>query len=426
MGKYIKVELFIRQPKETLELCDKIVAKDTLDGAGSSLTGVIDMTAYAAKVSSAKTLRSEADSKDRTALRKYEDIETACGVRKGQNKDTENTILWYVRQIKKLLTVIHKGSEEALNEYGFDVIVTQTGARRNVKIELPKEPQPVIELGEAIVAQHTLLGAGSPLTPALVDMAAFTTLVTGARTLLTDWTTLRGQVQSKNNEALNIIGYAEGQTSSTDGTIYFDNGKIRNRLLQKFMGTEEALSEWGFDVVISERSTGRKKGIKPSITGTVTDTLGNKISGALVLVIEPDIFVATDAQGKYEVPQLTPATYSLLVHKSGYADKQVGGIVVTAGATTTANVVLASASTSATVSGQITQGGSGAPGTVTIQVAGSPQVISTDGAGNYIIPNVPPGNYALQGALDSNPANIITHNITAVAGETTTVNFVFP
>ncbi len=423
MAKFVKVKLPVDRPDETLHLCDRIIAKHTLDGAGSALAGVIDMTAFGLLVTDAKTKRSNAELKEGEANDKYDAANNKAGLAAGQNRDTKDTIQWYVRQAKDILLVKHNGTEEALNPYGFTVIISTTGARKNIKIELPVNLLPMLEMGEAIVAHHTLLGAGSPLTAALIDMAAFGTLVTDTRTLYDAWELLRDDIQTLNNDSLTTLGYAPGQTISTIGTIYNELGKIRTRLLQNHQGREEALSNWGFNVIMKDS---KKKAGKPSISGTVTDTLGNPISGALVLVIEPDIFVATGADGKFQVPQLTPDTYSLLVHKSGFADKQVSGIVVTAGATTTANVVLASASTFGTVSGQITQGGSGAPGTVTIQVAGSPQVISTDGAGNYIIPNVPPGNYALQGALDSNPGNTITHNITVVAGETTTVNFVFP
>ncbi len=423
MAKTVRVEMHIDSPHHTLHLCDRIIEKNTADGVNSSLSPPIDMTAYAAKVTDAKAKRKDAEKKDETAQKKFQQVKLKCGLAENQNSETKDTIGWFVRQIKNLLLLVHDNNEEALSEYGFNVVITQTGARKNVRIDIPEAPHEMVELGEAIVEEHTALGVNSPLTAALVDMAAFETLVTDTATLRHDSEVLRGESESLFNQALVIIGYAEGQTIDTAGTIYHENGRIRNRLLQKFDGQEKALEEFGFDVVIGETGPSDNN---ISIAGTVTDTLGNKISGALVLVIQPDIFVSTGADGKYEVPGLPPGTYSLLVHKSGYAEKQVSGIVVTAGSTATANVVLASASTFGTVSGQITQGGSGASGTVTIQMAGSPQVISTDGAGNYIIPNVPPGNYALQGALDSNPANIITHNITAVAGETTIVNFVFP
>ncbi len=427
MAKYVRITLPIDQPKESLELADAIIKKNTAEGAGSSLADVIDIADFTAKAASAKAKRASAAEKDQAALSKYGWVSTKTGFAPGQTRDTKETIQWYVRQAKDLLLVIHSGTEEDLNPYGFEVIISQTGARKNIRIELPEQPTEMIELAEAIIAHHTALGAGSPLTAALIDMTAFETLTTDARTLLDDWTVLRGEIQALNNEALNIIGYGPGQTISTDGTLYNYFSKIRNRLLQKFQGNEEDLSMWGFNVVQSEKQTGRKKGSgTASITGTVTDTLGNKLNGALVLVIQPDIFVSTNAQGKYEVPALPPGTYTLLIHKSGYAEKQVNGVVVAEGATTTLNVVMASAGTFGIVSGQITKAGLGVPGSVTITLSGTPVANPSDSSGYYEINNVPPGNYSLQGSANSNPADIITHNISVVAGETTTVNFVFP
>jgi hypothetical protein len=65
-------------------------------------------------------------------------------------------------------------------------------------------------------------------------------------------------------QAINILGYGEGQTSLTEGTVYFFNCSIRDFLLNKFEGTEEQLSEWGFDVVISSARVGKKPTAQPT------------------------------------------------------------------------------------------------------------------------------------------------------------------
>jgi hypothetical protein len=262
MRAFVRVEMHVGSPEDTLELCDKIIEKDTADGVNSSLTGVIDMTTYGSQVTLAKTKRHEALNKERDSLKSYELAANKSGFGKGGIKAADKTVKWYVKQIKKLLLVIHDGEEETLNEYGFTVIITTTGARRNIKIQLPRKPEDMVKLGEDILEQHDTLAAASPLTPALVDMAAFDTLVTDTATLLHDWEVLGGQVQALRNEALVIIGYGMAQTSDTPGTIYNFNCKIRDRLLQKFETIEENLSDFGFEVVKSEHSMGRKKGKK--------------------------------------------------------------------------------------------------------------------------------------------------------------------
>ena len=342
MAKYVKIELPVRQPDPTLHLCDRIIAKHTLDGAGSPLTGVIDMAAFGLLVTDAKTKRSSAEVKNDLAFDKYDAANNKAGLAAGQNRDTKDTIQWYVRQVKDLLLIKHNGTEEALNPYGFNVIITTSGARKNIKIELPIQLKEMIEMGEAIIAHHTFLGVGSPLTVALIDMAAFGTLVTDARTIYDEWEILRGEVQALNNDVINTLGYGAGQTISTIGTIYNEVGKIRTRLVQKHQGREEALSNWGFTVIVSEKQTGKKKGNPDfSITGTITNSETDEpISDALVLVLPPDIFTGTNAQGKYFVPKQAAGTYSMHVHKDGYTDQTVEGIVITEGVTNTLNVQL--------------------------------------------------------------------------------------
>ncbi len=171
---------------------------------------------------------------------------------------------------------------------------------------------------------------------------------------------------------------------------------------------------------------GKRKKKNPNI-GTlsfhVKDTLNNNLEDVVVSV--DDRTGSTDEDGMGQLTGLTAGNKSVRFTKDGFVEKFVPAVIVK-DQTTTLEVVLASTSTMGIISGQVTQGGSSAPGTVTLQIPGSPVSIPTDGAGNYIFPDVPPGDYTIQGALNSNPANIISHNVTVVAGNTTIVNFVFP
>ena len=398
MAKYVRVDIPVDKPEDTLKLCDKIIVKDTLDGAASSLTGVIYMTAFGTKVTDAKAKRAEAETKEAEALDKYQKAEIKAGLAIGQNKDTPETINWYVRQVKDLLLVIHKGNEEAMNAYGFEVIITQTGARKNIRITLPDKPEDMIELGGEIVAQHTLLGAGSPLTAALVDMIAFGTLVTDANTLLGEWSVLRGNIQALNSEALNIIGYGAGQTSSTAGTLYNILGSIRIRLLQKFQGNEEALNNWGFTVKTTQSTTGRKKDTqKISLQGKVTDkATGDVIANALIHLAEPDIYTTTDAAGKYLFYSIAPGTYTVQAHKAGYPDFEVANVQIKASALTlniqleiVTTVVLEGDLLMGNIAELITSNFSVTPSsTVKVEISGSEVVLSaSDVAGPVLGPS---------------------------------------
>jgi len=260
MAKFIRVNLPVDSPDGTTNLCDDIIEQHTALGAASPLTGFVDMAVFATKNTNAKALRKTGVKRGKTQQKKYEAAEEKCGLAKGQTKNTKDTVYWYVQKARNVLMGKFKGTEEALSEFGFNVVVTQTGARRNVRIDMPTDkPEDMVLLAEAIIEEHTDLGAASPLV-GNVDMTAFETLTTDTRQLLNEWEDAKNEAQSKLNEALGIIGYAEGQTSSTAGTLYFDICSVRDRLLDVHQGNEEALSEYGFDVVVSQALTGRKKG----------------------------------------------------------------------------------------------------------------------------------------------------------------------
>ena len=60
-------------------------------------------------------------------------------------------------------------------------------------------------------------------------------------------------------QARQVLGIDVGQTIDTLGTTYSDVDLIKGRLLNKFKGTEEALSQYGFNVVISTAKAPTKK-----------------------------------------------------------------------------------------------------------------------------------------------------------------------
>jgi hypothetical protein len=423
MAKYVKTELPVRQPETTLHLCDRINIKHTADGIASALQDVIDMVVFGNLVNDVKDKRLNAELKDGQALDKYDKANHNAGLAAGQNKDTDKTIAWFARQVKDILLVKHSGNEEALNSYGFPVIISTTGARKNIKIELPEELKEMIELGEAIVAHHTFLGVASPLTAALVDMAAFETLVGDARTLYNEWEVLRGEIEALNNDAITTLGYGAGQTISTTGTVYHELGKIRRRLLQKHHGKEEALSNWGFKVKITESTTGRKKGSKAiSIKGKVTDSeTDSPLANALVYVQETDTFTLTDAEGNFTFEKLAAGTYTIQAHKNGYADFGIDGVEVAAGTPTNLDIEMTAEATG-TASGLVTKTGVGAMATVS--ALGVPGSTNTDPSGNFNLP-LPAGDHTLRATL--NPDNVTMDKyITILPGGSLVVNFEFP
>ncbi len=302
MAKFVRVDMPVNSPKETLSLCVEIIERDTLLGAASPLAGFVDMAVFATKHTNANTKQKAGNKSADDAQTTYNMCSSKCGLAAGQTKDTENKVYWFVVQIRDILLLKYKGVEETLSQFGFNVVISQTGARKNVRVDMPTKPETMLELADAIIEKHTELGVASPLTAALVDMTAFETLVTEANTLLDDWKSFTEDAQTFHNQAQVILGYADGQTSETEGTIYYYLCIIRDRLLQKYQGTEEALAQWGFKVVISSKQTGPKKTEPIVIEGEVN-------AGATANIDLNNTGVQGDTKIKLENPGSTVLQY---------------------------------------------------------------------------------------------------------------------
>lgn len=255
----VRVELFLNEPDPTIKLCDGILEKHTSLGAGSPLTGFFDMLDFAAKITSAKGLRKLAKKDESTSQSKFNECRVKCGIAEGQNKQTTGTLYYMVLSIRDFLLLKFRATPESLSLWGFNVVVTQTNGKRNVRVDIPDStPELLLELCDAIEEKHTADAGTSVLNDSEVAMPAFITLVGEANSLLAESASLRSTKQSQYDQALAIIGYSEGQTSETPGTLYNYNTGIRDRLLNKHPGVEEILSEYGFNVVISSSSAGEE------------------------------------------------------------------------------------------------------------------------------------------------------------------------
>ena len=79
-----------------------------------------------------------------------------------------------------------------------------------------------------------------------------------------------------------------------------------------------------------------------TISGTVTSEAGQPVASANVVVVGTRAGAMTREDGRYSVA-VNPGTYTVRVARIGYAPDTVGGVVVTAGATTTVDVQLKAA-----------------------------------------------------------------------------------
>src|SRR5690606_35796124 len=80
------------------------------------------------------------------------------------------------------------------------------------------------------------------------------------------------------------------------------------------------------------------------LAGTVSDSgSGQPIPGAQVIVGGTSLGAVTDDQGRYTVARVPAGSHVVQVRSIGFMQREVPGVTVTAGATTTLNVSLRSA-----------------------------------------------------------------------------------
>jgi hypothetical protein len=266
--KTIRVNVFQNNPDRTIKLSEDINKKHdelVLTPDGSPLTGKFNMVLFKTQRLAAKQLRTDAATAEGLAQSLYNQCAFKCGLAEGQNKQSGNTIYVHTLLVRDVLMLAYRNTPEKISEFGFEVVVHTSHGQRRVRIDIPiSTPDLLLKLCDDIIAKHeelTALPGGSPLDGEL-DMAAYKTDVLAAEALMTQSKTNDETKQSKNNQALVILGYAEGQNSLTPDTLYNFNTGIRDRLLKVYEGAEEQLSEWGFEVVLgSFLAAGRKKTI---------------------------------------------------------------------------------------------------------------------------------------------------------------------
>ncbi|MFH1004424.1 MAG: hypothetical protein V1781_02865 [Bacteroidota bacterium] len=81
-------------------------------------------------------------------------------------------------------------------------------------------------------------------------MSNYNTQLVNADTKRRQSIALHAQAENLNEQAELIFGRGEGQTSQSLNTMYNMITVIRDYLLVQNTGNEEALSEWGFKVVV--------------------------------------------------------------------------------------------------------------------------------------------------------------------------------
>lgn len=131
-------------------------------------------------------------------------------------------------------------------------------ARKTVRVELPSNsPDDFIKLGRDILAKHVADGTSSPLDTAKMD--ALKAQLDLAEPKNAQAKQLDAQAQTLRQSRDSALGMADGQNAQTPGTGLNLVTYARDQLLLNKAGNEEALSQWGFNVVVGSAKGPTKK-----------------------------------------------------------------------------------------------------------------------------------------------------------------------
>ena len=319
--KIVTIDLPLDDMDEFLDLADSIVEKHEEDDVSSPLNE-FDMAGFTTKKNSARTLRKDATTLHGDGERLMNEANVLIGIAKGQSAKTEGTVYNVITLARDRLLITHRNNPESLNQWGYDVVISQSGGKTTVKVNLPRhEADDMLGLADSIFTKHTADGAGSPLN--MFDMAAFETRKNDGRTNRNNAKNAHALAEEKNQEAEVIIGLAEGQNKDTPGTLYNALLPIRDLLQLIHRQNEERLNKWGFKVKIGEAKSPTAKHAK-SLTITVKSAAeGNPaIEGATITPPEGNP-AQTDENGQITVPSPLLGTATFTVSAAGHVEQEV-------------------------------------------------------------------------------------------------------
>lgn len=123
--------------------------------------------------------------------------------------------------------------------------------KTTVKVDISvRKAEDLITTGEDVLEKHLELGEKSPLNG--LDMETFAKNLNDAKARRAEAKKLHDQAELLNQQAGLSLGTDSTQNSKTTGTVYSTISSVRGILLGMYKGQEKKLSEWGFDVVISD------------------------------------------------------------------------------------------------------------------------------------------------------------------------------
>lgn len=234
--------------------------------------------------------------------------------------------------------------------------------------------------------------------------------------------TIMGEVTDSSGKALSgaVVSYNGGQASTdTNGDYALTNvpaGSVQITASMKgYTSQMETVTVTAGQTTtaptfaLSSVSTG-------SISGAVTDTNNNPLSGATVAYSGGS--TTTDSTGHYTLNNVPEGSITLTASLSGY-ESASETVTVTVGQTTTAPTFVLQAAPVGTIQGHVTNMAGAALAGATVAYGGGST--TTDSSGNYVLTKVPAGTVQVSATLTG--YQTATQNVTVTAGQATTANF---
>lgn len=250
----VRVDIPINSPDAMIKLGDAIFKRhDALNDDSGLNDPEINMDTFLEVHELHKEKREDGNDNHALAEPLIQAADKALGTEEGMTIETPGTAYNFTGRIRDRLLIVHNDrDEEELTTYGYNVVVSESGGRRTVSVEIPIEsPDDMIKLGKKILKRHTALDEESPLNIPEIDMTAFEAVHELHVEKREAGTELHGKGEVAIQKADKALGTEEGMTMDTTGTVYNFTGQGRDILLFKNPGEEEELTTYGFNVVIS-------------------------------------------------------------------------------------------------------------------------------------------------------------------------------
>jgi hypothetical protein len=120
--KTIRIEIPTGSPDDLIKLAEDIKEHHVSLGSGAELDNS-KANSPADRAVIAKAKRKKADELNSQAESLREEAATILGIAPGQTAETKDTVLYEITGLRDELLIKHRGNEQVLGEYGFNITI---------------------------------------------------------------------------------------------------------------------------------------------------------------------------------------------------------------------------------------------------------------------------------------------------------------